>query len=341
MALLEVEESVVVREGLEVATGKVLELFEGIREGAALTALLDRWSPNQPSPEALRRVLELPEKEREALADAVKADLSFPRGFSEPGYRFLFADLSSTTKKPAEELLSSIYRNVFCRGHGFEFEPGRFVTRSTWEDEFRLANPGLEVCPACAAYNLPVRARGRSLADLDHYLPKWKYPPLVLHSLNLLLMCKECNEVLKGSTDPLTPSDGPCRLGDVWFPYVRAGVSEIEVTFDPRAKEYKVQFTGEGGAVARARRHDQIFSLRERWSKMLDQIQNNLPGDLVVLEAEGNLASVKSTLEKLRRMAERRERSASGALVESRYFAWLQEEPAALRALVQQVRRLT
>lgn len=338
MTLLEVKQSEVARDGLEAATAAILELFEGIREGAAQEDLRERWKPSRnPSMSALKRVLELPPEAREELEEAVKADLAFPDGFADREYRFCFQQLEPEIRKPAQELLASIYDNVFCRGTGFEFGPGRFVNRGIWEDEFHGANPKLTVCPTCAAYDLPPRIGEISLNDVDHYLPRSKYPALSVHSLNLVLVCKPCNTVLKGGTDPLAPADGPCCLCDIWFPYVRAGLDEVELEFDTRAEVRKIEFAGDEAAVARARRHDEIFELVERWSPKLTSIQDDLPEKLMKTGADGDPESVKEGLEELRRTAMSSVGEGTQTFVESQYYGWLLRNPAAFRALVKEV----
>lgn len=64
----------------------------------------------------------------------------------------------------------------------------------------------LRICPYCGME--VVRESDRSKRQIDHFLPKRKYPFLALSYFNLIPACDLCNEVPnKGATDPLVQRD--------------------------------------------------------------------------------------------------------------------------------------
>jgi len=56
-------------------------------------------------------------------------------------------------------------------------------------------------CPFCGMYRNPAGSRGGRL-DVDHYLPKSKWPELALIPCNLVPMCDTCNSRLKHTSGP-------------------------------------------------------------------------------------------------------------------------------------------
>lgn len=73
----------------------------------------------------------------------------------------------------------------------------------------------IRVCPYCGME--VVRQSTRSKRQIDHYLPKRKYPFLALSYYNLIPACDLCNEVPnKGATDPLDQRE---RMKVIMHPY--------------------------------------------------------------------------------------------------------------------------
>lgn len=92
---------------------------------------------------------------------------------------------------------------------------------------YRKANLSLKVCPGCdgdpplsVSTHYHPRPDGKLHhalwlnANIDHFLPKSKYPCLAVHPLNPVPLCTVCNQVRKGDKDPpvrLHPAVGVSR----------------------------------------------------------------------------------------------------------------------------------
>ncbi|NRT72415.1 HNH endonuclease domain-containing protein [Clostridium beijerinckii] len=72
-----------------------------------------------------------------------------------------------------------------------------------WSDYAFVMESGLRVCPYCnRQYITPVFSdSGKMRADLDHFLPKSRYPYFSMSLYNLIPVCKSCNQSLKGSKE--------------------------------------------------------------------------------------------------------------------------------------------
>lgn len=338
--LLELEQSQIAREGLRSAGEEIVRLLDRLAAGSTAAAALAHWpSARRPRIEAVEAVAALPADEQEALRDAVRADLAFDEDFDEPSFEFSFPALSDATKKAGAALLVSMYKDVFCQGEGFKVG-STSITRAIWEESFREANPRVKVCPACLNARLPRPARGRSLVDADHYLPKSKYPALAIHGLNLVLVCKTCNQTLKGDLDPLFDDGEVNRLGDVWFPYRRAGLDELVVEFAVDAQQQTVSFGGTSPALERAQRFERLFALLERWSETLESVAALLPASLREARVDLDEGSIRQEVEKFKRMAEGEITYDERAFIKSRYYEWLLSTPKAFKSLVDEMRVL-
>ncbi|MDI0264805.1 hypothetical protein QIW52_02435 [Clostridioides difficile] len=87
-----------------------------------------------------------------------------------------------------------------------------------WSPYMFIFITGLRVCPYCnRQYITPVySSSGKLRADLDHFLPKNKYPFFSMSLYNLIPSCKFCNSSLKGTKefdfDSLNPYE--CNIDD-------------------------------------------------------------------------------------------------------------------------------
>lgn len=105
-------------------------------------------------------------------------------------------------------------------------------TAQDFLNAFVKANEGLWVCPVCDVtpyFTIVQRKNQQSIyADIDHYLPKDKYPHLSIHPYNLVPLCHSCNSGVKGAKDPLASVNGGLyRLEEIWLPYRDPGLSSI------------------------------------------------------------------------------------------------------------------
>ena len=337
---LELTRSPLAETGLDAACAAVVDLLKHLAtKGATLASADAHWKHGRkPKTTALEAALALTLAQRRDQLAAVRHDLGFADSFDDPGFSFCFPILEPATREAGKKLLVSMYEEVFRHKKGFQFGEGRWANRTTWEEAFREANERTELCPACASSPLEPPAAGRKLSDADHYLPKATYPALAVHGLNLVPLCKTCNSVLKGVSDPLVDGDTVRSLPDIWFPYKRAGINEIDLTFDPpREPARRVVMIGDPAARERARRFDVIFRLRERWGNSLGGIHQRLPAELLELPSPTTPDGVRTDLRMLRALAELGKASDPRAFVKSQYFAWLENDDIAIEILVEQM----
>jgi hypothetical protein len=346
--LLELRLSDVAREGLEAACEAIVALLAHLATEAATVESVDTtiWPHGGLNKQELEAVLALPAQQRERLHDAVRADLRFAEEFGSSDFAFLFPELEETIKQAAKPLLISMYERVFKQKQkGFLFGAQGVANRTTWERDFHAFNPDLEVCPACTIEVLERPVGVLTLADADHYLPKSSYPPLAVHGLNLVLLCKSCNGILKGNKDPLGSDSDRHRLSDVWFPYRRAGAPEMVLSFDPeRPVEKRLAYAGSADSARRAQRFDSIFRLLQRWNVLIDRYLERLPHELFRYQGPSprpvDSAAVRATLTNLRADVWALRSNDPRAFLKSHCLDWLLEDEIAVEALVPQVNRL-
>lgn len=333
--LLELTQSSLAEEGLRRVGVEVLKMLDQLAAGASAQEARESWDlGTPPSMGAVEAVRALTASQRGSLRAAVDADLAFDAAFADPRFEFAFPRLDADTKKAGRELLDSLY--AIFRDSGFHLD-GEVVNRKRWEESFRHANPTIEICPACVVARLPPPVRGRSLVDADHYLPKSKYAALAVHGLNLVPLCKECNQILKGRLDPLFDGGTVLGLNDIWFPYRRAGIKELVVGFLV-TDEPSLRFEGPQPALDRAERFDRIFALVERWNQALGGITQRLLTSIIDREVPLEDDAIRNELRVQKRMADRDTASDDRAFVTSLYLHWLLRHPDAFRAFVVELR---
>lgn len=77
------------------------------------------------------------------------------------------------------------------------------IFSDSWNPYLFVIESGLRVCPYCnRQYITPIYSdNGKVRGDLDHFLPKFKYPYFSMSIYNLVPVCKFCNQSLKGTTE--------------------------------------------------------------------------------------------------------------------------------------------
>lgn len=128
------------------------------------------------------------------------------------------------------------------------------------------------VCPFCGCERLD--APGAPQEDLDHYIPRSKYPFAAANLRNLAPMGGRCNTAYKHTQDPLRRANGQRR--SACDPYSTAGVNVSldnsvvdEVTTGPVVAVWMIAFDPANEAVET---WDEVFHIRERWTRdVLDE----------------------------------------------------------------------
>lgn len=120
-----------------------------------------------------------------------------------------------------------------------------------------------KVCPFCGCE--PFDAPGARREDLDHYLPRSRYPFAGVNLRNLVPMGRKCNSLYKGETDPLHDESGGRRR--VLNPYagvsfglsvLMTGVFDIDNVL---GLDWRINFVP---ASEESETWDEIFHVRER-----------------------------------------------------------------------------
>ncbi|WP_418126184.1 hypothetical protein [Variovorax sp. 160MFSha2.1] len=128
------------------------------------------------------------------------------------------------------------------------------------------------ICPFCGCEGLD--APGAPQEDLDHYIPRSKYPFAAANLRNLAPMGGRCNSAYKKTQDPLRRATGERRLAI--DPFDTQGISVSldnsivdEETAGPIISAWVIDLLPSGEAVDT---WNEIFHIRERWTRdVLDE----------------------------------------------------------------------
>ncbi|MFY1901361.1 hypothetical protein ACOTBZ_16940 [Achromobacter xylosoxidans] len=124
-----------------------------------------------------------------------------------------------------------------------------------------------KVCPYCGCENL--EAPGLPQEDLDHYLPRSKYPFAAANLRNLAPMGGRCNSAYKRTQDPLKRDDGTRRRA--FYPFLTTPLrislenSVVdELTPGPVISDWVIEFDPSDEP---SDTWDEIFKIRQRWKE--------------------------------------------------------------------------
>lgn len=215
---------------------------------------------------------------RQQLKDAFGHDFSFHEHKDDETFSFAFRQLDENLKSLLKSLMVFMYENLGGSGYSkslmqdsIAFKRGDFIL--LWEEQ----NSSLNVCPACDG-KAPDLIGGKRESDVDHFLPKSKYPLLALHPHNLVPICIECNQRIKSDIDPIEYK-GVASLTNGFLPYNTADtISLIDVTCErDDAGAMYVMITAKDNAHAiRAISLNLVFALEERWSGRIDEVKKEV-----------------------------------------------------------------
>lgn len=163
-------------------------------------------------------------------------------------------------------LFESFYDPLFYPSCGYRLHAASMVAlvvfnRDKFLEQFTNTNC-LGVCPMCDG--------SRGDPEVDHFLPKSKYPFLSLHPFNLLPICSTCNgRSRKGQQIPLDIATDKQVLN--WFhPYLRAAEGTYTVGFEQRDNKLTPVLCGKDAQTQiRLINLDKLIGLQERWRQEL------------------------------------------------------------------------
>lgn len=117
-----------------------------------------------------------------------------------------FPDENNIKEKECRQRFEKLYNLDFTLLHFNKFQKNdnrNFDFNGEWNPYQLVLLSGIRVCPYCNKhYVTPIFSqRGRMRADLDHFLPKSKYPYFSMSLYNLVPSCKTCNQSAKRSLD--------------------------------------------------------------------------------------------------------------------------------------------
>lgn len=203
-------------------------------------------------------------------------------------------DHAPAWQKAAAEFLVSFYAYL---GGDSPF-PGSLFTepealpfgRQAFLQAFTDANSELYVCAVCDESGYYTIVERNIRTDIDHYLPKSRYPHFACHPYNLIPICKACNQVVKGTKDPLeAPGGGRLSLQEVYLPYRSPGLSTrtyLSVTFERAEKlvdwvsvgKILPQKPGDQLVLQLIATLEEVYKIPHRWSQdgRVDKISETL-----------------------------------------------------------------
>lgn len=219
-------------------------------------------------------ILSQPGKLEEYLAYNPLQQITFIRMLSKQKYpdSMIFNRLGKGTYKkfykthPSHiDHFNEVCHDIFITNGYDRLDSGQFI-----------ANTGLRICPYCGIET--VRVTGRSKRQIDHFLPKGKYPFFAISYFNLIPSCDYCNESPnKGQKSPLTKS------GDlvIMNPYVFKGErvrfhTEIakENIFEPNNFKVILGFTEKKYLDG----YNEMFDLSERYLDCNQEVSEDYRG---------------------------------------------------------------
>ena len=193
---------------------------------------------------------------------------------------------SPAWQKAGATFLLRFYSDL-CSSAGFPeyfFSEGDATSfgRQDFLKAFVTENRELHVCAVCDESGYRTAVDNTIRTDIEHYLPKSRYPHLACHPFNLLPICHLCNSV-KSNTDPLKGSSGTQRhLGDILLPYREPGLGSqtyLQVTLGetlPRAEFGQLKPRVTVDLRQRIQAFGNVYKVPHRWHGQMDEIGDKL-----------------------------------------------------------------
>lgn len=234
------------------------------------------------------RLLVLPSEQKTDIFDAFKHDIDLDgilQRLEPKVFRFkALPERCNDAQAIIKDLLVSFYEDILVAKGVPADVLGEEEALDHQEilQSYRQMNLRLKVCPGCDGeppLRVSARARPRPdekphhplwlSANVDHFLPKSKYPCLAIHPLNLVPLCIVCNQDRKGENDPLDAVD-VVDLDDIYHPYIRGAHDEVIVVVErddtdgrPHLRFYPA--VGVPHAAARLHSLEHVLGLEADW----------------------------------------------------------------------------
>lgn len=144
------------------------------------------------------------------------------------------------------------------------------------------ANSHLTVCAVCDESGYRTVVEDSSIAGIEHYLPKSRYPHLACHPFNLLPICSLCNSVKRDADLLKGPIETPRNLENVLLPYREQGLGSrtyLEVRFGGTSASTRLgQLQSRTGTDLRQRitAFGDIYKVPKRWRGQVETIGESL-----------------------------------------------------------------
>ncbi len=111
----------------------------------------------------------------ESVADTIEADALDYENYAQSTDWYLFDESDDVDDCISRAEMEKVYTNRMAKKNA----PGR-----EYYDEIKESSP-YNICPLCGH---------RTVEQVDHYLPKSKFPSLVVLPINLVPSCEKCNK---------------------------------------------------------------------------------------------------------------------------------------------------
>jgi len=176
---------------------------------------------------------------------------------------------NSESIQAVKRLLLSLYSRILYDKTGFPIQTngeigGRF-NYGLFREAFEDSNQHISVCPLCDG--------GMDGGQVDHWLPKNKFPILSCHPVNLLPICGACNSRTNKGVNTPADKDSP-RPFEEWFhPYLRSANGNFSIQFN---KGHPILENINALTQTRIDNFDGLINLSKRWAKEYKLIMKGL-----------------------------------------------------------------
>lgn len=122
-------------------------------------------------------------------------------------------DFNAALVEQVKDFFGRCYKSLSHRTKddwtGYEFPKKGAISNASYKELFRVEYPTKVVCPYCDG--------DIGTPELDHYLPKSRFPLLACSPWNLIPVCRSCNDMItaKGASPMITL--GPVRSTADWL----------------------------------------------------------------------------------------------------------------------------